>query len=223
MCVTSRRRSSNRRLHRRRLYPEVVILRIVLRWGIVAAVATALLVVGMTSERGLWWRMVTFTYQVNVAAAAYYLWTLIRPRADERTALRGAVVLYLVMAGLVWNLFLVERSMGYTVANLLLHCVVPLLALCDWVLVGRAAAPTRANLAWWHPVAWLAFPAAYLVVALLILNDLGRRAPYFFLDVDSVGAGGVAANVTALAIGVLALGYALLAIGGVKRSPSRPR
>ena len=193
-------------------------LRIVLRVGIICAVAMALLIVGVTSERGLWWRLVTFTYQVNVAAAAYYLWTLVRPRADERAALRGAVVLYLAMAGLVWNLFLVERSMGYTVANLLLHCVVPVLALCDWVLADRP------KLAWWHPIAWLAFPAAYLVLALLVLNDLGRRAPYFFLDVDSVGAGAVAANVAALALGVLALGYALLAVGGgVKRSPALPR
>ncbi|MEH3139957.1 MAG: Pr6Pr family membrane protein [Mycobacterium kyogaense] len=196
-------------------------LRIGLRVGIVLAVAAALLVVGVTSERGLWWRMVTFTYQVNVAAAAYYLWTLVRPRADVRAGLRGAVVLNLVMAGLVWNLFLVERSMGYTVANLLLHCVVPVLALCDWVLVGRRPATATASLAWWHPVAWLTFPAAYLVVALLVLNDLGRRAPYFFLDVDSVGAAAVATNVAALAVGVLALGYALLAVGGgVKRSPA---
>lgn len=202
-------------------------LRIVVRIGIVLAVVAALLVVGVTSERGLWWRMVTFTYQVNVAAAAYYLLTLIRPRADERAGLRGAVVLYLVMAGVVWNLFLVERSMGYTLANLLLHCVVPVLALCDWVLVGRRAAATTDEpttpLGWWHPVAWLAFPAAYLVVALLVLNDLGRRAPYFFLDVDSVGAAAVAGNVAALAAGVLALGYALLAVGGVKRSPVRAR
>ncbi|MEW5809936.1 MAG: Pr6Pr family membrane protein [Actinomycetota bacterium] len=195
-------------------------LRVGLRIAIVAAVAAALLVVGVTSERGLWWRMITFTYQVNVLAAAYYLCTLVWPRADGRAGVRGAVVLYVVMAGLVWNLFLVDRSMGYTVANLLLHGVVPALALCDWVLVGRRATPVSATLAWWHPVAWLAFPAAYLALALLVLNDLGRRAPYFFLDTDSVGAAAVAANVAALAAGVLALGYALLALGGgVKRSP----
>lgn len=192
--------------------------RLVLRLGIVAAVAAALLVVGVTSERGLWWRLLTFTYQANLLAAAYYLWTLLRPRADARAGLRGAVVLYVVMAGLVWNLFLTGHSMGYTVANLLLHVVVPVLALCDWVLVGRVGAGAAARLAWWQPVAWLVFPAAYLALALLVLNDAGRRAPYFFLDPGSVGAVAVAVNVAALATGVLALGYALLAVGAVKRS-----
>jgi hypothetical protein len=192
--------------------------RVALRLGIVVAVAAALLVVGVTSERGLWWRLLTFTYQANLLAAGYYLCTLVWSRADARAGLRGAVVLYVVMAGLVWNLFLTGHSMGYTVANLLLHVVVPALALCDWVLVGRGEAPVAARLSWWQPVAWLVFPAAYLALALLVLNNAGRRAPYFFLDPDSVGAAAVAVNVAALAAGVLALGYALLAVGGVKRS-----
>jgi len=188
-------------------------LRLALRVAIIAAVAVALLTVGLTSQRGLWWRLVTFTYQANLLAAGYYLWTLLAPRADARTGLRGAVVLYVVIAGLVWNLFLTGYSMGYTVANLLLHVVVPVLAVCDWVLVGRGS-----RVSWWQPVAWLAFPAAYLIVALLILNDLGRRAPYYFLDPGSVGTAGVARNVAALAGLVLALGYTLLIVGGVKRS-----
>ena len=194
-------------------------LRIALRLGIVAAVVAVLVVVGVTSERGLWWRLLTFTYQANLLAAGYYLWTLIRPGADARGGVRGAVVLYVVIAGLVWNLFLTGHSMGYTVANLLLHVVVPVLALSDWVLVGQGGA----RVSWWQPVAWLAFPAAYLALALLVLNDAGRRAPYFFLDPDSVGAAAVVVNVAALAAGVLALGYALLALGGVKRSPVSPR
>lgn len=192
--------------------------RVALRIGIVVAVAAALLVVGVTSERGLWWRLLTFTYQANLLAAGYYLWTLVRPRADARAGLHGAVVLYVVMAGLVWNLFLTGHSMGYTVANLLLHVVVPVLALFDWVLARRGGVRVAARLSWWQPVAWLVFPAAYLTLALLVLNNAGRRAPYFFLDPDSVGATAVTVNVAALAAGVLALGYALLAVGGMKRS-----
>src|SRR5690606_16793350 len=106
------------------------------------------------------------------------------------------------------NLFLTEHSMGYTPANLLLHVVVPVLALSDWLLVGRGVCPV----AWWQPVAWLAYPAAYLALALLVLNHAGRRAPYYFLDPGSVGAATVAVNVGALSACVLAFGYTLLAV-----------
>ena len=155
------------------------------------------------------WRLITFTYQVNVLAAAYYLWSLVSPRADRSAGLRGAVVLYVVVAGLLWNLLLTERSMGYTPANTLLHVVVPALAVADWLFVGRSQGLVR----WWQPLAWLTYPMAYLALALLVLNELGRRAPYYFLDADSVGAAVVVANVGLLAAGFLALGYLLSAMG----------
>lgn len=167
----------------------------------------ALLVVEVTSRSGVAWRLITFTYQANILAAAYYAWTLVSPRADARTGLRGAVVLYVVVAGVVWNLLLTGRSMGYTPANFLLHVVVPVLAVTDWLLVGRGASVGK----WWHPLAWLAYPAAYLGVALVVLNRVGRRAPYYFLDPASVGIAAVTVNVTVLAAGFVGLGYLLLA------------
>ncbi|MEO3759344.1 Pr6Pr family membrane protein [Mycobacterium sp. B14F4] len=184
------------------------VLRLVLRVAIVVAVVSALVAVELTSRSGVVWRLITFTYQANVLAAAYYLWTLASPRADARVGLRGAVVLYLLMAGVVWNLFLTERSMGYTPANILLHVVVAVLALSDWLLVGRGLGRVR----WWQPLAWLAYPAAYVVLALIVLNGAGRRAPYYFLDPDGRGASAVVANIGVLGAGVLAVGYALLAV-----------
>ncbi len=76
----------------------------VLRVAIVAAVLIAVIAVEISSRSGVTWRLITFTYQANVLAAAYYLWTLVSPRADARVGLRGAVVLYVVIAGVVWNL-----------------------------------------------------------------------------------------------------------------------
>jgi hypothetical protein len=146
------------------------------------------------------------TYQANILAAGYYAWTLFSPRADRRTGLRGAVVLYVVVAGVIWNLLLTGRSMGYTPANFLLHVVVPILAVADWLVIGRGTAR------WWQPFAWLVYPAAYLGLALVVLNRAGRRAPYYFLDPGSVGLGAVAVNVALLATGFLALGYLLLAV-----------
>jgi hypothetical protein len=181
---------------------------VILRVAIVLAVLLALIAVATSTRSGLLWRLSTFTYQANVLAAAYYLWSLAWPRADARVGIRGAVVLYVLIAGVVWNLFLTGYSMGYTLANMLLHIAVPVLALADWLLVGHHRAPVR----WWQPLAWLAYPAAYLALALAVLNHVGRRAPYYFLDPGSVGTQAVVVNICALAAAVLALGYGLLAI-----------
>lgn len=183
-------------------------LRVILRIAIVLTVVVALIVVATSTKSGLLWRLSTFTYQANVLAAAYYLWSLARPRADARVGIRGAVVLYVLIAGVIWNLFLTGHSMGYTPANMLLHIAVPLLALTDWLLVGR----DQAHLRWWQPMVWLVYPAAYLVLALLVLNNAGRRAPYYFLDPGTIGTASVAMNVCVLACGALALGYTLLGI-----------
>jgi hypothetical protein len=189
---------------------------VVLRIAIVVTVIVALIAVEASSRSGVLWRMITFTYQANVLAAAYYLWTLASPRADARVGLRGAVVLYVVIAGVIWNLFLTGHSMGYTGANILLHLIVPVLALTDWLLVGRGQGQVR----WWQPVAWLVYPAAYLAAALAVLNNLGRRAPYYFLDPDSVGIASVVGNICVLAACALVLGYTLLAVNRIA-TPAR--
>jgi len=186
----------------------VRVLRVTLRVAIVLAVVLAVIVVATSTRSGLLWRLSTFTYQANVLAAAYYLWTLAWPRADARVGARGAVVLYVLIAGVIWNLFLTGHSMGYTFANVLLHLVVPVLALFDWLLIGRDQAQVR----WWQPVVWLAYPTAYLALALAVLNHAGRRAPYYFLDTGTVGTATVVANIGVLAGGTLALGYTLLVI-----------
>lgn len=183
-------------------------LRVTLRVAIVLAVVLALIAVATSTRSGLLWRLSTFTYQANVLAAGYYLWSLAWSRADARVGIRGAVVLYVLIAGVIWNLFLTGHSMGYTPANMLLHVVVPVLALTDWLLVNR----DRAQVRWWQPLVWLAYPAAYLALALAVLNHVGRRAPYYFLDPGAVGTASVVTNVCVLAGGTLLLGYTLLVI-----------
>lgn len=117
-----------------------------------------------------------------------------------------------MIAGLVWNLFLTDYSMGYTPANFLLHVVVPVLALAEWL-----ATAGRSDLRWWHPWAWLAYPGCYVVIALAVLNQAGRRAPYYFLDPGSVGTFAVGVNIGLLGAIFLALGYVLMAFGRTRR------
>ena len=189
-------------------------MRVLLRILIVAAVVGALIIVETSSLSGVLWRLTTFTYQANVLAAGYYACTLFSARADGRAGVRGAVVLYVVVAGIIWNLLLTEYSMGYTPANILLHVVVPILVGIDWLVVGGGQRSVR----WWLPLAWLIYPAAYAALALLVLNSAGRRAPYFFLDPDSVGIAVVVTNIGALAVFILLLGYGISAVGRPRRA-----
>jgi hypothetical protein len=198
------------RRHRRDNDPVRVLLRVL----IVAAVVIALIAVETSSRSGVLWRLITFTYQANVLAAAYYSWSLCSPRADDRGGVRGAIVLYVVVAGVLWNLLLTGYSMGYTPANILLHIVVPVLVILDWLVVGRGLRIIR----WWHPLVWLIYPAAYAVLALVVLNGAGRRAPYYFLDPDSVGMAVVVANMGLLAVFILVLGFGISAVGGRRRA-----
>ena len=189
-------------------------MRVLLRVLIVAAVVIALIAVETSSRSGVLWRLSTFTYQANVLAAAYYSWSLFSARADDRAGVRGAVVLYVVAAGIIWNLLLTDYSMGYTPANILLHIVVPVLVTMDWLVVARG----QRNIRWWQPLVWLIYPAAYVVLALLILNRAGRRAPYYFLDPDSVGMVVVVVNIGLLAVFILVLGYGISALGRPRRT-----
>jgi hypothetical protein len=181
--------------------------------SILAAVVGAVVLVELTSRSGVLWRLITFTYQANLLAAAFYAATLVSSRVDTRSALRGAAVLYVVVAGLVWNLFLTDYSMGYTPANFLLHVVVPVLALAEWGLASASQSPLR----WWYPWAWLVYPGCYVVIALAVLNRAGRRAPYYFLDPATVGTPTVAANIGLLGAIFLALGYVLMGLGRGRR------
>ena len=180
-------------------------LAVLLRAAIVLCVVAALVAVELTSRSGVRWRLTTFTYQANVLAAVFYAGTLLTRRLDARPGLRGAVVLYLLGAGLVWLVFLIDRSTGFTPANVLLHLVVPALALADWLLTGRDRPGGR----WWHPLLWLLDPAGYLALVQLVLDG----APYYFLDVRVLGSTGLVLNVVGLGVGFLVLGLLVVALG----------
>lgn len=115
---------------------------------------------------------------------------------------------------MIWNLLLTSYSMGYTPANILLHIIMPVLVMIDWLVVGRRERHVR----WWQPLVWLVYPAAYVVLALLVLNRAGRRAPYYFLDPESAGLAVVVTNIGLLAVFVLVLGYVISAIGRFRRT-----
>jgi hypothetical protein len=159
-----------------------------------------------------------FTIQSNVAYGAFAGWAAYRTWLGEepiRHALKGAVTLYIVITGVVYHTLLanpdspfwvgeIHRTPAEAIGNQLLHTVVPLLAVFDWL-----AFDVRGRYRWQYAALWLAFPLGYLVFALLrgLVVD---TYPYPFLDVHELGYRGVTISAVGLGVAFWLLGLLLV-------------
>lgn len=165
-----------------------------------------------------------FTVQSNLFLSVFFAALVVRPLrgADVEGAflasVKGAVTLYIVITGTVFNLLLAnpaspfyqqQKESHYTWDSVLLHVVTPLMTLLDWLFFGpRGALRPR------HAALWLAYPLAYLAFALVrgIVVTSGTRYPYPFLDVAGSGYGQVSVNCLLLASAFYLMGLGLVAL-----------
>lgn len=140
--------------------------------------------------------LVPFTIQSNLllaAYASYAAWLILSEKSEPAPALAGAVTLYISITGLVYNLLLARVSIlaSGSISNILLHFVAPIVAVFNWILLTA-----HGRLRWRHALFWLSYILGYLVFCLIRgpLVTSGSRYPYFFVNVDRIGYGGVALN-----------------------------
>ena len=93
----------------------------------------------------------------------------------------GALALYLVMTGVIYVVLVAPPgepwwSLDLYWPQLLHHRVAPMFAALDWLLATRTV---RGR--WWRPVAWLGYPAAFLVFS-WVRGGLDGWYVYDFLD-----------------------------------------
>jgi hypothetical protein len=155
-----------------------------------------------------------FTIQSNIAYGIYAAWTAARARrGDLETSapVKGAVTLYVAITGLVYHLVLANPASAFyagpthftpaeAVGNQLLHTVVPLLAVLDWLVFDR-----RRRHYWRYALYWLAGPLAYLGFA-VVRGLIEHTYPYPFLDVNDLGYGGLAVSAAGFAVAFWVLG-----------------
>ena len=167
---------------------------------------------------GLGTELVFFTVQSNLLLAAVLLWSLLAGAAHRRQPpplVVGGATFFVTVTFAVYNTVLVPGGGPGAVlllsgrpASDLLHVVVPLLALADWVF-GRPhpGFPVRRSFL------WLLYPLAYAGFALARgqVTNSAVRYPYWFLDVDRIGWGGIGLVIPAfvVAFGLLAALFAL--------------
>ncbi len=149
-----------------------------------------------------------FTIQSNLLVALSALLTALQPDVDTllRRVLRLTALVAITVTGVVYHLVLaglVDLSPAGAFANLLVHTVVPLLAVVGWLAFGP-----RGRTSWRVVGLSVVFPVLWLVVTLVRGGLVGGFWPYPFVDVDELGLGQVLLN-----CGVVAVLFVLLAAG----------
>ena len=89
----------------------------------------------------------------------------------------------------------------------MLHRVIPIVMMADWLL-DPPASRIELRRAWW----WLAYPVAWVVYT-MIRGAIVGTYPYPFLDPANGGYGTVAVYAVAILIGMLAFIWAIVWIG----------
>jgi len=193
--------------------------------AVCAAVALTGVALLFALEHGGPGEFVYFTTQSNVLVGLLFLWGALGrwTRSGPPDVLRGAVTLYILVTFLIFHLVLANPASGFgdgsahfgSLQNTLLHTVTPLLAVLDWVLI-RGVRPRRR----WAAL-WLLYPLGYLVFA-LVRGAIVHRYPYPFLDVRSLGYGGIAYVALGLFLFFWLIGLLVVIIGYAGRS-AEPR
>lgn len=127
-----------------------------------------------------------FTILSNLFLALVLLITASSNKMFQRaTSVRGAAALYMTITGIVYFVLLrgLEESLQTPIpwVNTVLHYVMPLVGLLDWLLVRSTVRLSRNQL-----VSWLLFPLLYLIYS-LVRGHLTGFYPYPFLNVSKQG------------------------------------
>ncbi|HDR8856874.1 TPA: Pr6Pr family membrane protein [Burkholderia territorii] len=161
-----------------------------------------------------------FTQLSSLYAAAMLmvgLSRITRPGSARYESMRGAAVLYVLITAIVYELLLARldalRHVTPALNNWVLHRIVPLVVLCDWLYVEP-----RSPIAWRSAFAWLGFPVVYLGYT-LVRGALENWYPYPFVDPRPHGYLPVAIQCSLIALGAAGLALGIRWLGNHARQP----
>ena len=202
--------------------PLTAVYRLALAVVATAAVLIEVLLGGPTRVLSYFVIQSTVLLALVTLASARRAWTARHPLPG---AVTGAALLYVVVASLVHHIALADAAPAYAmtagsgrgaawlepVAGHLLHTVLPVAALLDWLVLTP---PARMHLR--QATTWLLYPLAYLAFTLtrgeLLPGSTAARYLYPFLDVARHGYRSVLANALLVGLAIYAVAVLLVAL-----------
>lgn len=173
----------------------------------VALLGAAALVTALVTSSGTAANFFSFfTVESNIFAVVVLLGGGLTDLRSERWAFfRGAVTLYMVITGIVYAALLsnVDVQLPAPWTNSVLHQIVPIALLLDWLFLSPWTRASRAR-----AMGWLVFPLAYFAYS-LIRGPFAHWYPYPFLDPRPHGYDHVVVYAIGLAAGMAALALAV--------------
>ena len=134
-------------------------------------------------------------------------------------------MLGILLTFLVFNIMLAgaegrDPQLNWRIGSLTFHVVLPILYVADWFLFYE-----RRNCKRYYPIASVSFPLAYvifLLVQAIVMNfdssvlipgtTTPLIYPYFFVNLDTQGVGGVLMWIGILSVAFIAVGYLFLGL-----------
>jgi len=155
-----------------------------------------------------------FTILTNILAALALTAPAIAPdsrigRWTSSEGVRAAVAMYIAVVGLVYHALLAGtwNPQGLQlVVDQILHTVMPIAFVLDWVLFTP-----KGRLRWVDAAKWLAYPLLYGLWTVIHGQTIGWY-PYWFIDVAALGVGPALRNFALLLVFFLILGLGVVAV-----------
>ncbi|MFZ2035181.1 MAG: Pr6Pr family membrane protein [Candidatus Dormiibacterota bacterium] len=147
-------------------------------------------------------------------AAALYRDRASAPRLD---VVRGGAVVYMSITGIVFTLLLSNTDVDTAIpwVNSVVHELMPLVMLADWLIT-----PPAARLRLRHGLLWLSFPLVWIVYT-IIRGAIVNLYPYPFLNPANGGYASVAVYCVAILIAMLVVGALVVVLANAAGSGRR--
>ncbi|MGD9910208.1 MAG: Pr6Pr family membrane protein [Candidatus Izemoplasmatales bacterium] len=154
-----------------------------------------------------------YTVQSNLFVFGFFLYLLLKKRTTTRIQnIKGAITIAIMITFIVYHLMLAptltEKPDFWM--NFFVHTYTPLMVLLDYFLFDP-----KGELSYKFVPYWLVVPIYYLVYAnmyallggLFIYDESVSRYPYYFINPDKIGWGGVLFYVLGISVFVILLSY----------------